>query len=60
MTDLPVVPWLLIEFHLPPMLQAALDGSVQQTHWLHLIATALMAFVWLAVGVILFARRGWQ
>jgi hypothetical protein len=60
LAGLPVLPWLLIEFHLPPLLQAALDGSVQPMHWLHLIATALMAFAWLASGMILFARRGWQ
>jgi hypothetical protein len=60
LTNLPVIPWLVIEFHLPPMLQAALDGSVQPMHWLHLIATGLMAFVWLMSGVLLFARRGWQ
>jgi hypothetical protein len=60
LVGLPGLPWLMIEFHLPKMLQAALDGSVQSFHWLNLAATAGLAFVWLVGALLLFWRRGWQ
>ena len=54
------VPWLMIEYHLPQMLQAALDGSIQPFHWLHLLVTAGLAVAWLVVALVLFRGRGWQ
>jgi ABC-2 type transporter len=58
--DLRFVPLLIIEYHLPRMLQAALDGSVQVGHWLHLAATGGLAAGWVCLAAFLFRRRGWQ
>jgi hypothetical protein len=52
--------WLMIEYHLPRMLQAALDGTVQPFHWLNLLATTGLAAAWLTAAIVLFRRRGWQ
>ena len=41
LAGVPVVPWLVIEYHLPRMFQAALDGSGGPAPWLNLAATTL-------------------
>jgi hypothetical protein len=60
LTGVPGIPWLMIEYHLPKMLQAAMDGSAQPSHWLSLAATAGLATVWFVSALVLFRRRGWQ
>jgi hypothetical protein len=60
LVGVPGIPLLMIEYHLPKTLQAALDGSVQPAHWLNLAITAMLAFAWLFAGLVLFRRRGWQ
>jgi hypothetical protein len=60
LTGLRGLSWLMLEYHLPRMLQAALDGTVQPFHWLSLVATTALAMGWLLAALILFRRRGWQ
>lgn len=57
---IPFLPGLLIEYHLPRMLQAALAGTVQLGHWLSLAATVGLAAGWIVLAFVLFRRRGWQ
>jgi hypothetical protein len=58
--NLPVVPWLFLEYHTPEMLHAVLAGSVTTWHWVHLVFTALLAVGWATVATVLFRQRGWQ
>jgi hypothetical protein len=58
--NLPVVPWLFLEYHTPEMLHAVLADSLTTWHWVHLLFTALLAIGWATVATILFRQRGWQ
>jgi hypothetical protein len=58
--NIPVLPWLAIEYHGPRILHAALSGNVASYHWGHLAGAILLAIAWLAAAGWLFRRRGWQ
>jgi hypothetical protein len=57
---LPAASWFVLESHTPPILHAALRGTVQAPHWVHLAAVAALALAWVALAAALFRRRGWQ
>jgi hypothetical protein len=57
---IPGVPLLALEYHVPRMFEAALDGSVTIYHWGHLAGTTLLAAGWLTAATVLFRRGGWQ
>jgi hypothetical protein len=57
---IPVVTWALLEYHVPRVLQAALDGAVLPRHWFSLAAVGALAAAWIGTAVALFRRRGWQ
>lgn len=57
---IPLVSNLALEYHVPRVLHAALSGTVQNTHWLHLLAAMGLAAFWLTLAGWLFRRRGWQ
>jgi hypothetical protein len=58
--DLPIVPWLFLEYHTQNMLEPVLADSLRAWHWVHLLFTALLAIGWATVATILFRQRGWQ
>ena len=58
--NIPVLPWLAIEYHGPRILHAALSGNVYPYHWGHLFGAVLLAVIWLTAAGWLFRRRGWQ
>jgi hypothetical protein len=51
---------LMIEYHGPAMLLAALNDSVQPEHWGQLGVTWVLAVVWCGLATALFRRFGWQ
>jgi ABC-2 family transporter protein len=57
---IPLISNFALEYHVPRVLHAALSGTVQNSHWLHLLAAMGLASVWLCVAGWLFRRRGWQ
>jgi hypothetical protein len=58
--QIPVLPYLALEYHCPRMIHAALTDSVQFYHWLNLAAAATLAIGWALLATVLFRRRGWQ
>jgi hypothetical protein len=58
--NIPVIPYLAVEYHGPRVLHAALSGDVYGYHWLHLLAALGLAAAWLFAAGWLFRRRGWQ
>jgi hypothetical protein len=58
--NIPFLSNLAVEYHGPRILHAALSGTVASYHWLHLIAAAVLAGIWLVAAGWLFRRRGWQ
>ena len=59
-TAIPYLPYAALEFYGPRILHAAVEGSVQPSHWRHLLATFGLAGCWLTAAAVLFRRRGWQ
>ena len=57
---IPYLPYLTLEFHGPRILHAAVEGSVEPSHWRHLLAAYGLAACWLAAAAWIFRRRGWQ
>ncbi len=57
---IPFISNLALEYHVPRVLHAALSGTVQSSHWLHLLAAMGLAAIWLFLAGWLFRRRGWQ
>ncbi len=57
---IPLISNFALEYHVPRVLHAALSGTVQSSHWLHLLAAMGLASIWLCVAGWLFRRRGWQ
>jgi hypothetical protein len=57
---IPLLPSLAVEYHGPRILHAALSGTVQYHHWLHLVAAMGLAGAWLFAAGWVFRRRGWQ
>jgi hypothetical protein len=58
--NVPLVPYLALEYHCPRMLHAALAGAVVWSHWWHLLGAAVLAVGWLTLATVLFRRCGWQ
>ena len=57
---IPFLPNLAVEYHGPRILHAALSGTVQHYHWLHLAGAMALACVWIFAAGWVFRRRGWQ
>lgn len=57
---IPLISNFALEYHVPRVLHAALSGTVQSSHWLHLLAAMGLAAIWLCVAGWLFRKRGWQ
>jgi ABC-2 family transporter protein len=57
---IPLISNFALEYHVPRVLHAALSGTVQSNHWLHLLAAMGLAAIWLTIAGWLFRRRGWQ
>jgi hypothetical protein len=54
------LPWLALEYHAPHLLHATLTNRLVPEHWWNLAASAVLAFAWAMLAVVLFRRRGWQ
>jgi hypothetical protein len=57
---IPFLSNLAVEYHGPRILHAALSGTVQHYHWLHLLGALGLAAAWLFAAGWVFRRRGWQ
>jgi hypothetical protein len=57
---IPFLSNLAVEYHGPRILHAALSGSANNSHWLHLMAAIGLATAWLFAAGWVFRRRGWQ
>jgi hypothetical protein len=57
---IPVLSNLAVEYHGPRILHAALSGTVQHYHWLHLLGALGLAVAWLFAAGWVFRKRGWQ
>lgn len=57
---IPFLSYAAVEFHGPRILHAALSGTVETTHWRHLLAALLLAGLWMCAAGWVFKRRGWQ
>jgi hypothetical protein len=57
---IPYLSYLAVEFHGPRILHAALSGTVDYTHWRHLLGALGLAAAWLVAAGWVFRRRGWQ
>jgi hypothetical protein len=57
---IPFLSNLAVEYHGPRILHAALSGTVDPTHWLHLLGALGLAVAWLIAAGWVFRRRGWQ
>ena len=55
-----LIPWLMVEYHAPQILHAALTNQDRPELWLNLAVSAGLAAVWLVVAAYLFRKRGWQ
>ena len=58
--NVPLVPYLAVEFHGPRAVHAAVSGDVQFHHWANLVGSGLLGVAWLGLAGVLFRRRGWQ
>ncbi|MFL5240738.1 MAG: ABC transporter permease [Gemmataceae bacterium] len=58
--NIPVLPYLAVEFHCPRMLHAALADQWAWYHWGNVAAVALLAMFWGGLASVIFQRRGWQ
>ncbi len=54
------LPYLALEYHVPRMIHAALQGPGGTAPWRSLAATAALAVAWTSAAAILFRRYGWQ
>ena len=57
---IPLISNFALEYHVPRVLHAALSGTVQSSHWQHLLAAMGLAAVWLCAAGWLFRKHGWQ
>jgi hypothetical protein len=58
--NIPRLPGVALEYHIPRMLQAVFTGSWEFEHTLHLIFASLIAAGWVGLAAWLFQRQGWQ
>jgi hypothetical protein len=57
---IPFLSNLAVEYHGPRILHAALSGTVDYTHWFHLLGALGLAATWLCAAGWVFRRQGWQ
>jgi len=57
---IPEVSQIFVEFHYPRLLHAALNDSVQQSHWYSLLMATVLSLAWCGAGVFVFRSRGWR
>jgi len=57
---IPGLPYLMLEYHNPRIIHAALADAVLWYHWFSLAVSMLLALVWIGVATYLFRRNGWQ
>ena len=58
--NIPVLPYLALEFHGPKIVFAAVTGEVKGSDWVHLLSAFGLAAVWMTLAGWLFRKRGWQ
>jgi ABC-2 type transporter len=58
--DIPLLPYLSLEYYCPRLIHAAMTGCVQWYHWGNLAGAAFLTCVWMAVATRLFRKCGWQ
>lgn len=58
--QIPLLPYLALEYHCPRMLHAVLAGGVQGYHWAHLSGAITLAILWALTAQFVFRRWGWQ
>jgi hypothetical protein len=58
--NISALPWLFVEYHGENMMHAALAGSIDMSHWFHLVVATILAICWAALATVLFRYRGWQ
>jgi hypothetical protein len=58
--NIPLLPYLALEYHGPRVVHAALTGTVYWYHWANLAGAAVLAVLWAIMAGVLFRRRGWQ
>lgn len=58
--QIPVVPYLFLEFHYPRLIQAALSKEPPLYYLGHLLCALLLGIFWAGSAAYLFRRRGWQ
>jgi ABC-type transport system involved in cytochrome c biogenesis permease component len=60
LNDIPILPYLAIEYYEARILNAALSGEVFGYHYVDLIAAMGLSFAWAVLATCLFRRWGWQ
>jgi len=58
--NIPVLPYVALEYHCPRVLHAALANAVHWYHWGNLAGAFVLAAVWVVAATLLFRRWGWQ
>jgi hypothetical protein len=58
--NIPVLPYVALEYHCPRVLHGALSNTVCWYHWGNLAGAYVLALGWVGTAVILFRRCGWQ
>lgn len=58
--QIPVLPYLALEFHGPKIVHAAVTGEIDSKHWGNLFACGGLAVGWMTLAGWLFRKRGWQ
>jgi hypothetical protein len=59
--QIPVLPWITLEYHYNRVLHTALTGStVLKDDWAHLSGAAFLALIWTWIAGRVFRRYGWQ
>lgn len=57
---IPGLAHITLESNAAVMIEAALRGHLNWSHWLHLVITLVLAFGWTIIAARLFRKRGWQ
>ncbi|OAI55199.1 hypothetical protein AYO44_00360 [Planctomycetaceae bacterium SCGC AG-212-F19] len=58
--NIPLLPQILLEYHAPRMLHAALGGELYWFHWFNLLGAGIISIGWACLATYLFRTRGWQ
>jgi hypothetical protein len=59
-SHLPILPQLILEYHGPRLLSAAITDTVTPALWGELGISAVLAVVWIAIAAVVFRKFGWQ